>query len=206
MPDKPNAQVLALDPGVEPQEMTLDADTCTIGRAPSCQIIIRQKLVSRLHARIECTGPRFMLTDTNSANGTFVNHRRMRTPHLLQHDDVIGLGAPDPLLRFHDPDPTYRPANQLRYDDRAMVFMLGTQPLELTPAQFRLLHHLYQHAGDVCSREACAQAIWGSDYEPGRDAGALDQAFNSLRRALRKADPDHELIQTRRGLGYVLDV
>jgi len=202
--DTMHAQVLALDPGVTPQEVTLEADGCVIGRAASCHIIIRQKLVSRLHARIECNGPRFMLIDTNSANGTFVNRRRIREPHLLQHDDIIGLGSPEPLLRFLDPDPTYRPANQLRYDERAMLFILGNQPLDLTPTQFRLLHHLYHHAGDTCSRESCAQALWGRNYEPGLDAGALDQAFNSLRRALRKADPDHDLIQTRRGLGYTL--
>ena len=70
--------------------------------------------------------------------------------------------------------------------------------------QFRLLRQLFQHAGDVCSRESCAQAMWGRDYEPGMDASALDQAVSSLRRALRKANPEAKLIETRRDLGYVL--
>jgi DNA-binding response OmpR family regulator len=85
-----------------------------------------------------------------------------------------------------------------------MTFILNKKPLDLTPAQFRLLHYLYQHAGEVCTRETCAQAIWGRDYDPGLDADALDRAMSNLRGQLRQVDPDSDLIETRRGLGYLL--
>ena len=49
-------------------------------------------------------------------------------------------------------------------------FFLDQQPLELTAAQFRLLSHLYQNVGNLCTRESCAAAIWGRDYDPGMDA------------------------------------
>jgi DNA-binding response OmpR family regulator len=93
---------------------------------------------------------------------------------------------------------------RLRYDRQSMTFHLSQKPVELTPAQFRLLHHLHQHAGSVCTRESCAEAIWGRDYDPGLDADALDRAISNLRGQLRKIDPEADLIQTRHGLGYVL--
>lgn len=189
---------------VTPQSFELVGEVCTLGRAEGCSILVQHPLVSRLHARIERGGPRYILADAGSANGTFVNGQRLRGHHTLSDDDMIGLGSTRPLLRFVDPDPTLMAEGQLRYDEPSMSFWYGDQPLTLTPMQFRLLHYLFQHAGEICTRESCAQAIWGRDYDPGMDAGALDQALNSLRRALRSASPAADLIETRRGLGYVL--
>lgn len=190
---------------VTPRELVLVDEIYTIGRTPSCHVVIRHPLASRLHARIERQGARYVLADAGSANGTYVNGRRIGEGHLLNHDDEIGLGMVTAALRFIDPDSTLRPGGALQFDERSMQFLLDSIPLTLSPMQFRLLRHLHQHAGDVCSRESCAQAIWGRDYDPGMDAGALDQAFSSLRRALRKASPDADLIETRRDLGYVLN-
>jgi DNA-binding response OmpR family regulator len=145
------------------------------------------------------------LQDTGSANGTFVNGSRIYTPHTLQNDDLIGLGSPAPLLRFFDPDPTVVSAQRLHYDERKMVFYLSNQEIVLTQSQLRLMLHLYQHAGEVCSRESCAQAIWGRDYDPGMDAGALDEAIGKLRKQIYQVDPDAKLITTRRGAGYTLE-
>jgi DNA-binding response OmpR family regulator len=200
------ARLVALHEDVQPREHTLEADICTIGRSPVCQVVAARNLVSRLHARIQRDGPRYVLHDAASANGTFVNGRRIQGPHQLADNDRIGMGAPAELLRFVDPDPTFVPANRLRYDERAMAFSIGSQPLDLTPAQFRLLYHLYQHAGDVCTRESCAEALWGRDFDPGLDADALDRAISALRGRLRQAAPDADLLQTRRGLGYVLNL
>lgn len=200
------AHVLALHEDVQPAQSTLDAELYTLGRSPLCQIVVQRNTVSRLHARIEREGPRYLLVDAGSANGTFVNGQRLQAPHLLNDRDRIGLGAATPLLHFVDPDPTVIPTVRLRYDERRMLFTLDHQPLDLTPAQFRLLHHLYQFAGEVCTRESCAEAIWGHEYEPGQDADALDRAFSSLRSQLRRMDPGAELIETRRGLGYVLNL
>ena len=58
--------------GYPTQEQILDTDTCTIGRAPTCQIIVSRNIVSRVHARIERDGLRYLLHDAGSANGTFV--------------------------------------------------------------------------------------------------------------------------------------
>jgi DNA-binding response OmpR family regulator len=166
--------------------------------------VVQRNLVSRLHAKIERDGPRYVLSDVGSANGTFVNSRQISGPHLLKDRDQIGLGAPAPLLSFADPDPTFVPQTRLRYDDQALAFSMDGQPVELSPAQFRLLRHLYQHTGTVCTRESCAQALWGRDYDPTIDAEALDRAVSGLRGQLRKLAPDSDFMETRRGSGYVL--
>lgn len=200
------AHLIALHEDVQPSESTLEADVYTLGRSLLCQIVVQRSTVSRLHAKIERDGPRYLLVDAGSANGTFVNGHRLHAPHVLSDRDLIGLGATTALLRFLDPDPTVIPSARLRYDERSMTFTLDNQPLTLTPAQFRLLHHLYQFAGEVCTRESCAEALWGRDYDPGLDADALDRAFSSLRSQLRRKDAAADLIETRRGLGYVLNL
>lgn len=205
-PVTPTAHLLALHEDVQPTQILLDGDVYTLGRSSLCQIVIQRSIVSRLHAKIEREGPRYQLVDAGSANGTFINGKRLTAPHVLSDRDLIGLGAATAVLRFVDPDPTVIPMARLRYDDRKMLFLLGDTPLDLTPAQFRLLHHLYQFAGEVCTRESCAAALWGHDYDPGLDADALDRAFSSLRGQMRRVDADADLIETRRGLGYVLNL
>lgn len=197
------AQIFALQEQVQPAEYTLATDICTIGRSPMCQIVVQQEVVSRLHAKIERSGPRYVLSDAGSINGTFVNGQRIHEPHLLQGNDKIGLGSTTAALRFFDPDPTTPAAHRLSYDERAMVFLLGQQRLDLSLPQFRLMTLLYQHAGEVCTHESCAAAIWGHDYDPDQFA-TLDQAINRLRSKLRQIDPSAELIKNHRGLGYVL--
>jgi DNA-binding response OmpR family regulator len=198
-------ELIAIDSDlVVPSVLRIEAEVCTIGRSSSCQVVVRHELVSRLHARIERQGPRCVLADAGSANGTYINQRRLDAAAVLRNGDAIGLGSPDPLLRFLDPDATMVGHTLLSYDERLFRFTLSGKLIELSPLQFRLLRHLYQHAGDICTRASCAQAIWGREYDQEIDAGALDQAINSLRRAIRRADPQASLIETRRGMGYVL--
>lgn len=199
------ARVVAMVDEVQPRELELGEAARGLGRAATCDLVISRPTVSRLHATVAPEGPRYLLRDAGSANGTFVNGERITAAHLLADRDTIGLGSPEPILRFIDPDPTVVPVMRLRYDERAMRFILGESPLELTPNEFRLLRHVYTHAGALCSREACAAAIWGADYPPGYDADTLDRVVSTLRAKLRRAAPDVDLLRTRPGLGYLLE-
>jgi len=201
------ALIQALDPSViQPEVFNLTGTPCIIGRDTTCDIVVNRSVVSRHHARIEFNGQRFVLYDNNSANGTFVNYRRLSEPHILQTQDLIGLGMTTSVLSFVDPNATFKPTTMLRYDDRYLTFYFKNQPLELTPTQFRLMHHLYQHAGEWCSHESCAEAIWGRDYAPDLYAAALHQAMATLRHKIRQIDETSEMIRTRRGVGYLLSL
>jgi DNA-binding response OmpR family regulator len=199
------ARLIALEQTIITQEVLyLTTDTYALGRSLTCDLVANDKRVSRLHARLERRESRYILSDAGSGNGTFVNGQRIFEPHLLTHDDLIGLGSNQPLLRFVDPESTMITHSVLQYNERRMQFLLDGKVLELAPLQFRLLRHLYQHVGTLCTRESCAQAIWGRDYEPGMDAGALDQSMASLRRSLKAISPDADWIETQRGVGYML--
>jgi hypothetical protein len=210
MPEQQQIEQVALllalnEQAVRPTEFSLRGAVSTIGREVGCDVVVQRREVSRLHARVERQGLRYILVDTGSANGTYVNGRRLTEPHPLQNDDQIGLGSGPSLLKFIDPLDTYVPSRGLRYDDQLMVFLLDGRALELTPGQARLLLLLYRSAGRLCTRDECAQHIWGQPYEAAQHAAALDMLVAGLRARIRQTDSDLDLIKTRRGLGYVLE-
>ncbi|HFD40584.1 MAG TPA: FHA domain-containing protein [Anaerolineae bacterium] len=76
----------------------IPAGGATIGRSSSNDILVNDALASRRHARLERRGGRFILTDLGSANGTFVNERRIRHKP-LRDGDRIRIGRSQ--LIFH---------------------------------------------------------------------------------------------------------
>jgi DNA-binding response OmpR family regulator len=213
------ATLVALDEQVKPSLYEL-GDVCTIGRDPNCQIFVdtNDRIVSRVHAKIERSGPRYILADTASTNGTFINGSRIRGPYRLTNQDCIGLGSKQPILRFEDHDPTQYAITRdwLDYDETNMWFYLLNQRVELPIQQFRLLLHLYRHVGETCTREQCATIVWSEDFTPAQLSN-LDETIRKLRENLGNAVPDdmddrgqtvrdvrEKLIVTRRGIGYVL--
>lgn len=69
----------------------------TIGRSDECSIVLDDKKISKLHARIVSKGGQVALEDAGSANGVFVNGHRIKRALLVEHD-LIQLG--DQKLSF----------------------------------------------------------------------------------------------------------
>jgi len=77
--------------------------TTTIGRDASSDILIGDRLVSRNHAIIRrLNGDDYYLVDSGSANGSFVNGKRITTPTLLRSNDLITIGPA--LITFQQPN------------------------------------------------------------------------------------------------------
>ena len=71
-----------------------------IGRSSECDLALPQSYVSRNHATITHDGAQFLLQDTNSRHGTFVNGEQV-TSRTLQPGDRIQFGSREgPQLRF----------------------------------------------------------------------------------------------------------
>lgn len=70
-----------------------------IGRISSCTIRVNDFLVSRKHCALEATPNGILLTDLNSANGTYVNGRRV-AKIWLEEGDVVTVGNTD--LTVHE--------------------------------------------------------------------------------------------------------
>jgi adenylate cyclase len=62
------------------------------GRSPDCSLEVPDPNASRQHARVVFDGTGLTLVDNRSANGTFLNEKRLTEPVPLKHDDVFRLG------------------------------------------------------------------------------------------------------------------
>jgi ABC-type multidrug transport system ATPase subunit/pSer/pThr/pTyr-binding forkhead associated (FHA) protein len=134
-------------------ERTFEQATVKIGRDPSeCQIVFEQArwpMVSRRHAEIRWREGRWLLVDTNSSFGTFLNGRRITEPSELQQGSKIqfGTGGPQIILIVLDTSaPKAVPSNQAdlqTYKDQQLKqgaqqptsTPLSSQPLGQPPQQ-----------------------------------------------------------------------
>lgn len=75
------------------QNLDLDAyDALLIGRDPSCQLVLHDSMVSRLHAKITEQNGALILEDCASRHGVFVNGRKIEAPFRISADDTIRIG------------------------------------------------------------------------------------------------------------------
>jgi adenylate cyclase len=64
--------------------------SCSIGRAPSNHVVLDDEHVSRQHAAVRMAGPDgCWIVDLGSANGTYVNQRRITAQRLRDGDTII---------------------------------------------------------------------------------------------------------------------
>jgi two-component system, OmpR family, copper resistance phosphate regulon response regulator CusR len=73
---------------------------------------------------------------------------------------------------------------------------VGESVADLSDREFRLLHFLMQHVGEVISRERLLSEVWGYDFDP--RSNVVDVCVRRLRRRLGPEAP----IETVRNAGY----
>ena len=89
----------------------------------------------------------------------------------------------------------------LRLDPRSRLATRGSRQLDLTKTEFDLLELLVWNAGVVLSRETLYDRIRGYDFKT--SSRSLDVYIGYLRSKL-EADGEPRLIQTVRGVGFVM--
>ncbi len=87
----------------------------------------------------------------------------------------------------------------VRVDTRASRVLVDGQPIKLTSHEYRLLSYLMHHQGRVVSRGELVEHLYDQDFD--RDSNTIEVFVGRLRKKLGV-----EVIQTIRGLGYVLAV
>ena len=163
----------------------LRQDVTTLGRSAACAVVIPSPTVSLLHARVELLHGRYMLFDAESANGTFVNGRRITQGYRLRTGDEIWLGSPDVSLGFADPEETlaFSPVKLLAPlcidEDARTVHVYGVD-VPLSPPEYRLLVYLANNPGTVCTHAACGLVVWGQAYEHVVYEHVLDACISRL--------------------------
>ncbi|HEX2093735.1 MAG TPA: response regulator transcription factor [Longimicrobiaceae bacterium] len=94
--------------------------------------------------------------------------------------------------------PTLR-VGSLELDPAAHEVRRDGERVELTPREFALLEFLVRNAERPLSRSVIMEHVWGIRFDPGTNV--VDVFINSLR---NKLDPEREMIQTVRGVGYII--
>ena len=91
-------------------------------------------------------------------------------------------------------------AGNLRIDPGSHEAWLNSQPLTLSPKEFALLSFLARNPGQVFSREALLDRVWGQDaYVTSR---TVDVHIRWLRERIEETPSQPRRIQTVRGVGY----
>lgn len=73
--------------------------------------------------------------------------------------------------------------------------------IELTNKEYALLEMLLRHPGQVFTRTALLESIWGYDFDA--ESNVLEVYMNFLRKKIDK-NTEKKLLHTVRGVGYVL--
>jgi two-component system copper resistance phosphate regulon response regulator CusR len=132
--------------------------------------------------------------------------------------EALNLGADDYLVKpfafaevkarvlalarrhFDEPSPVVT-AGPLEVDTSARVVHADGQQLALTPKEYALLELLVRRQGHVMSRGAIFQQLYASDSDA--SDSVIEVLMSTLRSKLAAAGVAN-LIQTRRGFGYVI--
>ena len=83
-------------------------------------------------------------------------------------------------------------------EDHQLAIIDGQRTAPLTALEFRLLHCLMREPGKVLSKAYLGERVYAQHSDP--DSNVIEVYINRLRNKLGK-----DLIQTRRGQGYVFD-
>jgi predicted component of type VI protein secretion system len=186
----------------------LEHRTLTIGRSADCDIVLDDRQISRLHARILWRGDHYEIEDLASKNGTHLNGRDVVTAQPLHDGDEIQValryklafvdaGATAPLTFEHPMERGLHmdaAGHQVRLNGRLVEPPLSAQ-------QYRLLELLMATSG-VVGRDDVVRGVWPDASDSGVSEQSIDALVRRLRERLAEVDPDHQYIVTMRGHGF----
>jgi len=91
----------------------------------------------------------------------------------------------------------------LTVDVVARTVYRGSRRIDLSAREFALLEYMARHAGEALSRTMILEKVWDMNYDP--MTNVVDVHINRLRKKIDN-NFDNPLIQTVRGVGYVLQL
>ncbi|MFJ6001553.1 response regulator transcription factor [Arthrobacter sp. NPDC092385] len=109
----------------------------------------------------------------------------LRRTHPLGDDD-------DAVIRVDD----------LELDDDAHEVRRGGEVIDLSPTEFKLLRYLMMNPNRVLSKAQILDHVW--EYDFNGDASIVESYISYLRRKIDRNPDAVALIQTKRGVGYLL--
>ena len=108
----------------------------------------------------------------------------LRRTHPLEDDDAV--------IRVDD----------LELDDDAHEVRRAGETIDLSPTEFKLLRYLMMNPNRVLSKAQILDHVW--EYDFNGDASIVESYISYLRRKIDRNPDAVALIQTKRGVGYLL--
>lgn len=105
------------------------------------------------------------------------------------------------LRRNHEVDPDILQFEDLILNRRTREVKRGKRSIDFTAKEFDLLDYLLAHPRQVITRDRILESVWGYDFMG--DSNIIEVYIRYLRIKL-EAEQEKRLIQTVRGVGYVL--
>jgi sigma-B regulation protein RsbU (phosphoserine phosphatase) len=91
-------ELVVYPPGEGPIRHTLEESLVTLGRGAACSIHVRDRFLSRLHIEFLSKGGSWFVRDMGSANGTWLNGRRVEGAERLHVGDTLSLGETEIMV------------------------------------------------------------------------------------------------------------
>jgi DNA-binding winged helix-turn-helix (wHTH) protein len=184
----------------------------TIGRELSCDVVIHDRQVSHLHARLTPTLSGILLEDLDSKNGVHRNGTPVKRQVILQDGDTVQIALAQQFL-YLTSDATVplsdfeNASGRLRLDLRSRSVWVNNQVIDppLSALQFQVLRVLSDQKDQVVDRHQLINDVWGEEESIGVSDQALDALLRRLRDRIATLDHDHNYIVTLRGHGIRLD-
>jgi DNA-binding response OmpR family regulator len=95
-------------------------------------------------------------------------------------------------------------AGPIELNTKTQLVSCDDRHTKLTPRLVEILQILMTHHGEVVKRDPLFTEVWDTDYTG--DTRTLDVHISWLRQAIEEDPSNPQLIQTERGVGYILDV
>ncbi len=86
-------QLLIVDPQGSQQRLALTGPECVLGRDPSATVTLKDRKISRRHARVVQKGDAYWIEDLGSANGVLMDGRPISGPRKLTHGARFEIGG-----------------------------------------------------------------------------------------------------------------
>ncbi len=208
---------------------TLNKPVIVVGRLTSQNkpdIELNDEVISRRHIEILSKDDSYWVKDLGSTNGTTLNDDRIIAGNVyeLKHNCKIGLGLEGTsahiVLVFKESEDTniihrnegrdYKhgklPAvSWLKVEEGKKEVVIDGEQKKLSKKEYELLLFLYQHAGNVCSRDEIIEAVWPESKDPSAISDAtIDQLIHRLRERVEPEPANPSRIISKKAFGYML--
>ena len=141
------------------REVALDGNEWLVGRQDICDVLLTHRSISRRHARIYRLQDKYIIEDLESANGTFLNGKRI-TKEPFGHGDEIDFGEVATLFLLSK-----------EKDEDACLATLREETVDVD-------HHI---AGDSSERLKFLYELAETIHIDQKEQAAIEKAFSILR-------------------------